>query len=562
MPRLPRSGAVLLALALTALSPLAATPIIAADTAQTFDAQSLQSVADAVAKDLMRGIKSVAGGAPLRLAVQPFKPDVIVDRDAIERLNDAMERALKDAGGSTVSIIDRARLADVWREQQNFQDPKIEQQLKDAGADVLVLGSVWPAADGYALSYKADDLRPGHAGEVVGVMREPHVLPGTFGASAGRPLDEAVRTAAYAMANAIAAAMPQGQKVRIEPAGEATPFSDYVVHLFINEVNQQLGDAMRRQHPGAQAVTDATKAPAPPVRLTMRPTVFDLGSAVQVEFDGETADGSANASVMTPGIAAESISPSLLPLKPQCGKGTQTAVGEAVVSKSLDHDAATLAARSLARARAIADETCVAFAGPPRINDAADAQWALKAIAGGLTTDEHWHDTDLDKGTRVRAELTAMVHKLGGAGVPTIQAALSATPVQADVPFDITLTADAAAYLAVFDWQSDDKVLRLYPFGVDRVLKINPGKPLKLPRPTEEKFRSGPRPGLTTDYEALVVIASAKPLDYTKLAPEVGTTPEESLKRAIPIAELFEALANTQVPLTLTVVPYQIVPKS
>ena len=96
-----------------------------------------------------------------------------------------------------------------------------------------------------------------------------------------------------------------------------------------------------------------------------------------------------------------------------------------------------------------------------------------------------------------------------------------------------------------------------------KMLKINPGKPLKLPRLDHEMpFSTAPRGKLTTDYEALIVVASAKPLDYAKLAAEVGTTADESIKRAEPVATLFEALANAQVPLTLTVVPYQIVPKS
>jgi hypothetical protein len=390
-------------------------------------------------------------------------------------------------------------------------------------------------------------------------MREPHLLPGSFAASAGRPFDEAVRTAGNKMAESIAASLPEGRSVRMEAAGEDTRFADYAVHLFINEVQQRLREI---RPAGPQAVTGATQAPLPPVRLTVRPTVFDLGKSVVIEFDGEAPDGGSNASVMTPGIGAELIPPQLFPLKPQCGKGQQTASGEAVVGKQLNQEAARLAAQWLARARAVTDETCVVFAGPSEIRDPADLQWALKAISGGLVTGEHWTDTVLDNGGRVREDLSATVLKVGGEGLPAIQAALSATPVLNDTPFNITLNADAPGYLAVFDWQSDDRVLRLYPYGSERTLRIAAGKALTLPRPFEEKFRSSPRDGLTTDYEALIIVATAKPLDAAKLAPEVAPTPEESMQRAIPVARLFEALANAQMPLTLTVVPYQIVPKS
>lgn len=542
---------------IAALLLLAAAPLAIAD---EFDAQALQAVANSVAADLLRGIKGVAGGGPVRIAVQPFRPDAIVDANAVARLNDAIEIALKAAGGSTITLIDRSRLADVWREAQEFQpDAKLEQQLRDAGAEVLVLGALAPAPQGYQLDYKADDLRPGHTGQVVGVMSAPHVLPFSFAASTGRPLDEAIRSAAIEMADDIADAAPPGRRLQFQSTGETTPFADYAVQSFLDAVQHQLPEA-RRRHAGAEAVSGAQQAPAPPLRITVRTSVFDLGQWIDVKFAGESPDGGVAPSVMTR-ISLASIPNSLKPVKPQCGKGVQNAAGEAIVGKLLDHDAARRAARALARARAIAEETCAVFAGPVEIRDAVDAAWAMQAIAGGVTGREQWTDTDLDGGARVRAELTATVRKLGGSAVPTVKAALSAPVITADVPFTFTLSADAPAYVAVFSWQSDDRVLRLYPYGGARELRLAAGQPLTLPRHDEPDLTTEPRPHLSTDFEALIVVASEKPLDYAKMADEPANTLDETMKRAKPVEDLFAALAKVTAPITLTVVPYQIVAK-
>jgi hypothetical protein len=236
--------------------------------------------------------------------------------------------------------------------------------------------------------------------------------------------------------------------------------------------------------------------------------------------------------------------------------------GEALVGKQLDHEGALRAARALARARAIAEETCASVAGAPAVvRDTADAGWAMQAIAGGVTYDESWLEKTDQDGKRVRTELKARVRALGGGSAPVLKVALSPPVVQSATPFSITLTTETAAYAAVFDWQSDDRVLRLYPFGDQHALPVAAGRALALPRRGEPEFTTEPRPGLTTDFEALIVVASARPLDYDGLAQEVAPTVEESMQRARPVGELFAALAKLQTPLTLAVVPYQIVAK-
>jgi hypothetical protein len=421
-----------------------------------------------------------------------------------------------------------------------------------------------PVTGGFELRYKADDLRNGTTGVIVGMTREPRFLPSTFAAADARPLDDAVRGAAIEMADRlIEGTLVNGGHVRLQQNGETTRFGEYVLRLFMDDLAQQLPIAARR-HAGAQAVTGAAPAPAPEAPVTIGLTVYDQEHWVEVRFADESPDGGSNTSVRTR-ITMDSIaSANLLPVKPQCGNFVHRVSGEALVGKQLDHEGALRAARALARARAIAEETCASVAGAPAVvRDTADAGWALQAITGGVTFDESWSEkANLDDGKRVRTDLTTKVRILGGASAPALKVALSPPVVQSETPFGITISTETAAYVAVFDWQSDDRVLRLYPFGVDHALAVAAGQPLILPRRGEVPFMSEPRPGLNTDFEALIVVASAKPLDYDGLAEEVAATAEESLQRAKPVGELFEALAKIQTPLTLAVVPYQIIPKT
>jgi hypothetical protein len=333
-----------------------------------------------------------------------------------------------------------------------------------------------------------------------------------------------------------------------------------VLTVFLDDVQRELPNAIRR-HAAQQAVTGAAAPSGPPPQISFGLTVFDLDKWVDVKFSDDSPDGSSNSSVMTR-ISMDSIPDNLRPIKPQCGSFVHTVSGEALVGKLLDHAGALRAARSLARARAIAEETCTTLAGAPSVvRDTAEAAWALQSIAGGVTYDESWAETELDGGKRVRAVLKARVRPLGGQGGPVVRAALTTPVVETAVPFGITLTTDTQAYVAIFGWQSDDRVLRLYPFGGQHALPVAAGRELALPRRGDAEFTTEPRPGLTTDFEALIVVASPKPLEYDGLAQEVGATVEESMQRARPVGELFAALAKLQTPLTLTVVPYQIVPK-
>jgi methyl coenzyme M reductase beta subunit len=66
------------------------------------------------------------------------------------------------------------------------------------------------------------------------------------------------------------------------------------------------------------------------------------------------------------------------------------------------------------------------------------------------------------------------------------------------------------------------------------------------------------RPGLRADVEALIVVASAEPLDAAGMVREAGTSLTETERRSRPVGELFSALAKQKLALRIVVAPYEI----
>jgi hypothetical protein len=532
--------------------------------AEAIDPKALTSVARQVADELMRGIRNVMErhAPPLRLAIRPFRPDEIdLPEFVASSINDAVEAAIVEAGSGSVTLMTRENLHQVWAEASEFGNADFAGLVRKAGADVLVTGRLDPAGNGVQLSYKAIDVRPERTGQTLGMTVEPHLLAVTVEAIGVRPLDQALRNGARELAHRLAAAGAlSGGERRFQQTGESSPFGDYALKRFWDELQTQLPEAQRHAA-GQQSVTgEAAPAPAPST-LRLAAAAMELDSWVEVDFSVETADGSTIAS-RTVRILKTSVPTSFLPLEQSAHHGPLRAVGEAVPSDRFDKDAALRAARALARGRVIAQATGGSLAGAPHLaTDLAEGAWALQAIAGGVTYDEAWSVSYPDGGKRVRAVLTARAEPLGNGRpeVPTVQARLSAPVIASMQPFSLVLRADRPAAVAVFGWTADDLVLRLYPYGHQRALQLEAGREMTLPGPGESPFMAAPRPGLAADFEALIVIASRTPLDYESLAREAGATVEESIKRAVPIQDFFASLAR-QGPhdISMQLLPYQV----
>lgn len=535
----------------------------AAAAAEAIDQKALTAVARQVADEVMRGIRNVADrrAPPLRLAIRPFRPDEIdLPEYVASSMNDAVEAAIVEAGSGTVTLITRENLREVWAEASEFRNAELNDLVRNAGADVLMTGRLDPAGNGVQLSYKAIDVRPGRTGQTLGMTAEPHVLAVNIEAIGARPMDQALVNGARELAHRLAGAGAlSGGETRFQPIGESSQFGTYALTHFLDALQPQLREALRRTA-GQQSVTGEAAPPPPPSIIRLVATAMELDSWVEVDFSVETPDGSTIAS-RTVRILKSSIPARFLPLD-QGPRGALRAVGEAVPNARFDKDAALRAARALARARIIAQATGGSLAGAPRLaTDLVEGAWALQAITGGVTYDEVWEVSYPERGKRVRAALTARVEPLGNGrpDVPAVQAKLSASVIPSMKPFSLVLRADRPAALAVFGWTADDRVLRLYPFGPQRALQLEAGREMTLPGAGEEPFMAAPRPGVAADFEAIIVIASRDPLDYESLAREAGTTVEESLARAVPIQDFFASLAR-QGPhaISMRLLPYQV----
>ena len=238
---------------------------------------------------------------------------------------------------------------------------------------------------------------------------------------------------------------------------------------------------------------------------------------------------------------------------------------EAVISERLDRKAAERAVRNLARARVIAQALGLPAPGVEEVTSESDAIALLENLLNeGLPLDETWFPVTPEAlvtgEKRVAVGLAARVVPLGTMFHPAVTARLGIKVYRAREPMTIEIRSEESAYLGVFAWGADNRVVRLYP-NRGGLLGIGAGEVLVLPRPGEGLIVSEPLrdPGNHEDHEAFIVVATPEPADFAGLAPAVGTTFSETRIRAGPDGDFFAALARLDVGrMTVIVLPYQV----
>ena len=527
---------------------------------------ALFGIAHEVAADLMSNIgpAATASGGPLKIAVRPFGVDEVTNLQTAEQLNGDVEAALKEAGGSQVVIVERAAFAKVWAEANEFQgkDPtdRFRSATRDAGADVLVFGTLTPVAGGYSVEYRAVDVRVSSTGAALAFTREPRLLPATSAARVKLGVDDAVNTAAVALARQLVQVTKMANdSVIISHSGEQSAVADMLLNQLENKLREQIPVALRRAGSGAQAFTGDAPVQAGPTEIVISAKPVELAGWLDVRFQAQAKDRGGQTAT-TVSIAKDD--PAFRGMLPLNRNGPFVASAEAVLSKALDRDAASRAAKALARARVIAQKTNPLLDDTPvMVSGLTDGANAMQAIAGGITSDEQWSIEDLDGGKRVRATLIARVKEVGGRDAPRVRPVISSPVIATEAPFSLVLSSDTAAYVAVFDWTSDDLVLRAFPYAGHPPVILAPNKPVTLPRLGEQPFASALRDGVAADFEGLIIVASGQPLDFDRIAMEPGATVEESMRRAVPIQSVFDALAKLPGSISVSIVPYQLVAK-
>ena len=186
----------------------------------------------------------------------------------------------------------------------------------------------------------------------------------------------------------------------------------------------------------------------------------------------------------------------------------------AIPSRSLSKEIALVAAGNLARARIVAEALDIEAPDVADITSEAEGMAALRLFERGIPVDEEldsWSGAEGDK----FVTLEARVVPIGSALRPKVDAALEQDDLRTEDEIRITMSAEEPVHAAVFAWGADNSVFRLYPNKNRPELTLPQGRRISLPSASDRIIiRSKPLPGHMENYEAIIVIASSKPLDF------------------------------------------------
>ncbi len=555
-----------LVLAAAGLLALATGPVVAqpGQTVEPISSEGLREAATNIAQELVSQFADRFNRATPRMfvAVQPIGDEAPgLPADVRARITREIEIAISRAGRQRFDVVPRESLMEVWRTQADFSNADIRERLRQANAQIQVIGVAEVSGNQLELSYRAYDVRASETTAVIAtalpqqVRIDPRALE-------TRDFAPAIADAA----RALAAQISRGTVARGEPVLQQTGRSDPLGNEALDRLFQQLRDILPRERvraAGQQSITGGDGEPAPaPTDVRIEAVVRPDGDRFQITFSATVGGDVRPIAVRAVNVWAASVPENARTPVAVAAGGRFSAEAEAAIVPPFDEASAVRAARALARARVVAQAQGRPLANAPSsVRDTAEATWALQALAGGITADERWAPVKAQDRS-VRVSLEARVVSLDrGAGLD-LKASMPMARVKAGAPFTLQISTAEAASVAVFGWIADDTLVRLYPYGRQRDLRTTGRGPLVLPRDNEPPFMSEPRPGVPEDFEALVVIASKAPLPYDRLAREVGATVEETMANARPVQDFLRELATLaarpDASVALKVVPYTV----
>ena len=517
--------------------------------------QPLNRVVDQMAAELYGELEREL---PLTVALKPFHPaESAITETTARRINDGVTRALRRASDGRVVPISRRNLQAAWSEVDEFRGSKMDALVNAAAADVLIIGIATPAKGGLLLGYKAIDLRKGREGRNIANAGERCVRKQDTTLTDSVDYTFAVKQAAASIVRRLGRhGTIRPESAVFQQTGERSEFGEFLVDLLIEELQERI-EATAGRNQGPVAVGGKNKDSGNNATSFFLQTVIrDHGEEAFVTFVLESAKGRPVLRESAR-INKSSIPKHYLPLsKQQVARrdGFYRAVGEARAGARFNLHAATRIARSLARARLVTTALRLEAPQVERGREVADATALLTVLSRGIPFDESWRHEDRP-GRLVITNLRAKVKALDAAAAPKIEAALSTKIVGAEEPFSLKVKLDREGYLAVFVWQADDTVLRLYPRPDARPVVIVPGQDLSLPRQGESPFMSVPMPESDSDHEAMVLVASTSKLAFDKFAPAVGGNVMAGVKAGTFLARLAKHQGS---PLALKILPYQV----
>ncbi|WP_259780182.1 DUF4384 domain-containing protein [Aestuariispira ectoiniformans] len=496
-----------------------------------------------------------------KIAIRPFfdnetdMPQAVADKI----YNDLFDAFFKASHGAHV-FVDRTNLLKIQRSREEFYEADMEELLAAARADIEIICTPTPHPRGVNLACNATDLH-----ETTTLGRAQVVLAVDAAAAGVQPYELALSQ----LAESLSRRTPDMKRIehiviRDHNRGTQTDLGAWLGRQLATQVETQT--AKTRQEALAaydreKALSDAATPPPEAntvYRLTGTFYRLDKETAellVALKADGQSvAKGSAK-------ISIPSLPKDIAPTTGMRDKVYQ-AVGEAILSEKLDRDAALRAARNLARARVVAQALGLSGPAVDIIRSEADAASILAhSLNKGIPTEERFVELVSDADDKVTIELRARVIPIGSVIHPDIQAKLNKSTFKAMEPIYVDLSSSATTFIGLFSWGADNRVVRLYPSPQSPSLAVEPNAPLLLPEPGQGDILSMPLPGLQNpeDHEALIVVASTKPIDFTALAPMAGESLSETMTVSVDGSHFFNALARTDVSrIALEFLPYQV----
>ena len=493
-----------------------------------------------------------------RLALRPLDPrETGLPRAVGGSLYESILNAVVDASHRRgVTVLARERLHEVYGSLEEFYQGDIESMLKAARADVEIICKLTPVAEGVSLACGAVDLN--------GTVTVAHAVARFALERPLASLDIAVPEMARRLADGAPAVGPVERVMLMDTSiGARGNLGAYLGRRLEGELIQRMADRKGGEDDEARVAATLRTASGKGAEQWSYRLEGDIWRLDDERIRLEVRLRSGGRSLVATGadISVSSLPPQLMGSGGAGGTpgGRYEAVAEAVVSDRLDRVSALRAARNLAQALALP---------PPGVTAITGEGDAMATFSGyldkGLPVHERYEEVWPEGGAsgeeRVAVRVAARVVPIGVVVRPAVSARLEHAVYEAMKPMRLEIRSEESARLGVYSWGADDRVVRLYLRGRDR-LEIGTGETIFLPRRGEGDIMSVPlpTPGNREDHEAFVVVASTGRVDFARLAPEVGANLSDTMKRSVDGAGFLAALAGEDpARMALVWLPYQV----
>ena len=517
------------------------------------------------AAEMANELLSSIGGSR-RIAVRPFRAsEVPIDAAAANAINDELLDALIDRNAGRHAFVTRQHLAEIMDENgaflPDFGEEMLARLLQESRADVLVVGTILAVGnDSIRLAYKAYDLKTTDiAGSAKGQLVRYDFSAGTVSAGA-LTLDGAVEDAAkYLVAEAHDALIVYPGAVFFQDTEIVTAFGKYVgsrvLDAFLNASSNPIAGWKVRLASDA----DGLRQPKGVGHYAFFGSYWVLGGAIELRLALRDADGGTIA--WRKRIRRDTI-PEKIAVVP-LGGGLFQGIGKAAVGGGTAREEALQRSRNQARRMAVEKAMGRNPGDSGLVRDAVATMRNLEALSNAITFDEEWQiDGPRSQGGErlITAHLTTRVRLLGGKHAPAVRAALRRNRIVTGDALLVDVRSPDKAYLGLFAWGADDKVLRVFPMYEGTQVIAHSGETVTLPPQEGSGITSVPLPGNRANTEALVLIAGSRPMDFTDLVrPLPGGNLEETMAKGAEVALFSDALSKLDPRfLTVRILPYEV----